>query len=50
MLQVAQAVEAHADDLVAAPAVHVHDERHAAGVVLELGAVEPDGVGDRDQA
>ncbi len=40
VLEVAQAVEAHADDLMAAPAVHVHDESHPARVVLELGAIE----------
>ncbi len=40
MLEVAQAGQAHADDVVAAPAVHVHDEGHPARVVLELGAVQ----------
>ena len=47
VLEVAQAGQAHAHDVVAAPAVHVHDERHPARVVLELGAVQVQGASFR---
>ena len=40
VVEVAQRREAEADDLVAAPAVHVGDEADAAGVVLEARVVE----------
>jgi hypothetical protein len=40
VVEVAQRPEAHAHDVVAAPALHVHHEGDAAGVVLEGGVVE----------
>jgi hypothetical protein len=43
VLEVAQAPKPQVHDAVAAPAVHVHDEGDAAGVVFELGPVKAKG-------
>ena len=40
VLEMAETVQAHPDDVLAATTEHVHDERHPTGVVLELGAVQ----------
>ena len=45
VFEVAQAAETLADHVVAASPVHVYDERDAAGVVLEFGAVQANGHG-----
>ena len=40
MIHVAKRADAHADDLVAPLALHVHDETDAAGIMFESGVVE----------
>ncbi len=45
MLEVLQRPDRLRDDLVGGPIVQARDHAHAAGVVLEAGVVEPDGLG-----
>ena len=46
VLEVAECVDARADDLVRAHTLHVHDEVDATGIVLEARVVETLGAGE----
>jgi hypothetical protein len=56
VVQVQEDLQALLDDLVAPPALHVHDEAHAAGVVLVAAVIQAEpfglfaGVGSNDAA